>query len=130
MKVGRKMSDFFHEVAVTRTDSEGSLQINPGDFNSAGLLHQYAGAWRSDLDTWQLNATMKPGGGLDVTATVLTLDHDGASQTGTTINRQLGHTEFDLLVAKTLDTGVHASIGYGIDNQDRQVGFFQLTVYF
>jgi hypothetical protein len=130
LKVGRKMSDLFHEVAVTRTDSEGSLQINPGDFNSAGLLHQYAGAWRSDLDTWQLSAMLKPGWGLDVTATVLTLDHDGASQTGTTINRQLGHTEFDLLVAKALDTGVHASIGYGIDNQDRQVGFFQLTVYF
>lgn len=133
LKVGRKMSDLFHEVAVTRTDSEGALQINPGDFNSAGLLHQYAGAWRSDLDTWQLSAMMKPGWDLDVTATVLTLDHDGAVSTasgGVNINRQLGHTEFDLLVAKTLDKGVHASIGYGIDNQDRQVGFFQLTVYF
>jgi hypothetical protein len=132
-KVARKFSDFFHEVSITRTDSEGALQINPGDFNSAGLLHQYAGAWRSDLDTWQLGAMLKPGWGLDVTLTVLGLDHDGPESTasgGVNINRQLGHTEFDAIVAKTLDKGVHVSLGYGIDNQDRQVGFAQLTVYF
>jgi hypothetical protein len=127
-KVGRKFSDLFHEVSVTRTDSEGALQVNPGDFNSAGLLHQYAGAWRSDLDTWQFGAMLKPGWGLDVTLNVLTLDHDGA--TGPAINQQLGHTEFDAIVAKTLDKGVHVSLGGGIDNQDRQVGYFQMTVYF
>lgn len=122
------VNDWFREVSLTRTDSEGALQINPGDFNSAGLLHQYAGAWRSDLDTWQLGAVLAPGGGVDVTLNFLTLDHDGADSTG--INRQLGHFESNAIVAKTLDKGVHVSAGYGIDNDKRQVVYAQFTVYF
>jgi hypothetical protein len=128
MRVAKPVGGVVTEVSLTRTESEGSLQINPGDFNSAGLLHQYAGAWRSDLDTWQLGCVLDPGLDLDVTLTVLTLDHDGASGGG--INRQLGHFESNAIVAKTLDTGVHIAAGYAIDNDERQVGYLQLTVYF
>ncbi len=128
LRLARGFGEVLHQVSLTRTDSEGSLQINPGDFNSAGLLHQYAGAWRSDLDTWQLGCVLQPGFGLDVTLNLLALDHDGASGTG--INRQLGDFEANAIVAKTLDDGVHVSAGYGIDNDERQVGYMQITVYF
>jgi hypothetical protein len=128
VRVNRPVNDWLTDVSLTRTDSEGALQINPGDFNSAGLLHQYAGAWRSDLDTWQLGAVLSPGFGLDVTLNFLTLDHDGARGGG--INRQLGHFESNAIVAKTLDDGVHIAAGYGFDNDRRQVGYLQFTVYF
>ena len=128
MRVTRPIGGLVHELSLTRTESEGSLQINPGDFNSAGLLHQYAGAWRSDLDTWQLGCVLDPGNDFDITLTVLTLDHDGASGGG--INRQLGDFEANAIVAKTLDQGVHVAAGYGIDNDERQVGYLQFTVYF
>ncbi|MCA8957126.1 MAG: hypothetical protein KDC87_13705 [Planctomycetes bacterium] len=115
-------------VAFTRTDSEGALHINPADFNAAGLLHQYAGPWRSDLDTNQLAIALMPGGGVDLKFTVLTLDHRGPNGAG--INRQLGELEFDLLAAKELRPGVHLSLGYGIDNDQRQVGYLQMSVFF
>ena len=115
-------------IAITRTDSEGSLQINPADFNSAGLLHQYGGIWRSDLDTNQLSVAFTPGGGVDATVTFLTMDHDGASSGG--INQQLGHSEMDVLLGKEVRPGIHVGGGYAIDNQERQVGYFQMTVFF
>lgn len=127
-RIARRFDSVVHEVSLTRTDSEGALQINPGDFNSAGLLHQYAGAWRSDLDTWQLGFVLDPGADFDVTLNFLTLDHDGPSGAG--INRQLGDFEANVIVAKNLDKGVHVAAGYGIDNDERQVGYFQFTVYF
>ena len=114
---------FLRSVAITRTDSEGALHINPADFNSAGLLHQYGGAWRSDLDTNQISAQFSPGAEIDCTATVLTLDRDGAAT-------QLGETEFDLLVGKMIRPGIHCGAGYAIDDDERQVGYFQMTVYF
>lgn len=114
---------FLRTVAFTRTDSEGALHINPADFNSAGLLHQYGGIWRSDLDTNQLSAQFTPGWDVDCTATVLTLDRDGASA-------QLGETEFNLLAGKMIREGIHVGFGYGIDNDERQVGYAQMTVYF
>jgi hypothetical protein len=119
---------FLRSILVTRTDSEGALDINPADFNSAGLLHQYAGIWRSDLDTNQIAFAWTPGAEIDVTTTLLTLDHDGA--TGAGINRQLGHSELDVLVGKMVRKGLHVGAGYGIDNQERQVAYLQLTVYF
>lgn len=128
VRIARCFGDVLREVSLTRTDSEGALQINPGDFNSAGLLHQYTGAWRSDLDTWQLGAVLAPGGDVDVTVNFLTLDHDGPDGAG--INRQLGHFEANAFVAKTLDKGVHVAAGYGIDNDERQVGYLQVTVHF
>lgn len=115
-------------VTLTRTDSEGALQINPADFNSAGLLHQYGGIWRSDLDTNQLSVAFTPGADFDLTATAMTLDHDGTSTTG--INQQLGDAEFDILVGKQVREGVHFGFGYGIDNDERQVAYAQVTLYF
>ncbi|MFN3240400.1 MAG: hypothetical protein ACE37K_02680 [Planctomycetota bacterium] len=114
---------FLRAVAFTRTDSEGALHINPADFNSAGLLHQYGGIWRSDLDTNQLSAQFTPGFDLDCTATVLTLDRDGAAT-------QLGELEFDLLVGKMVRPGLHVGAGYAIDDDQRQVGYAQATLYF
>lgn len=110
-------------LAVTRTDSEGALHINPADFNSAGLLHQYGGIWRSDLDTNQLAVMFTPGFDVDGTATILTLDRDGASA-------QLGHTEFNVLLGKMVREGLHVGGGYAIDNEERQVGYAQITLYF
>ena len=37
---------------------------------------------------------------------------------------------FDVLVGKHLAQGIYGSIGYGRDNEDRQVGYVQLTAYF
>jgi hypothetical protein len=131
MRMGVPVCSWLDEISITRTDSEGALQINPGDFNSAGLLHQYTGAWRSDLDTWQLAFDLSPGAGIDVTLNFVRLDHDGANVGAAAgINRQLGDFETDVIVAKQFDQGFHTSVGYGIDNDDRQVLFTQLTVYF
>ena len=54
----------------------------------------------------------------------------GANDLVVGINRQLGHFESNAIVAKTLDTGVHLAAGYAFDNDERQVGYLQLTVYF
>lgn len=119
----RKFEGFLDKVTLTRTDSEGAMHVNPADFGSAGLLHEYAGAWRSDLDTWQMAVDMKPGGGIDLNVTVLTLDRDGTAP-------QLGEFEFDVRAGKLVDTGVYVSGAYGIDDDKRQVGFIQLSVFF
>lgn len=110
-------------VALTYTDSEGALHINPADFNTAGLLHQYGGAWRSDIATSQLAMSFRPGWDLDVDATLVHMDRRGSAT-------QLGDYEADVLVNKALDSGIHASVGFGIDNDARQVAYLQLTLYF
>jgi len=109
-------------VSFTHTGSEGPLHINPADFNAAGLLHQYAGPWRSDIDTNQLAFQFTPGAEIDCTATILTLDRN----TGT----QLGDTEFNLLAGKMVRQGLHTGLGYAIDNDERQVAYLQVTLYF
>jgi hypothetical protein len=117
------LGGFLHGLSYVRTDSEGPLHVNPGDFNTAGLLHQYGGAWRSDLDTNQFIIATKPGWDVDFTVTMLTLDRDGQAV-------QLGHFETDFLVSKQLKPGIYAAAGYGFDNDERQVGYFQLTCFF
>ncbi|QDV04583.1 hypothetical protein Poly30_00740 [Planctomycetes bacterium Poly30] len=115
--------EFLRRVAVTRTESEGALHINPADFNTAGLLHQYGGIWRSNLATNQLSVAFTPGWDLDMTASVMTLDRRGSAT-------QLGDFETDLLIGKEFRSGLHAGFGFGIDNDDRKVGYLQLTTYF
>ena len=114
---------FLRSVSAIRTDSEGALHINPADFNTAGLLHQYGGMWRSDLDTNQLSASMDASSGIDLTAAVLTLDRDGMAV-------QQGELEFNLLVGKEIRPGLHFGAGYGIDDDTRQVGYAQLSLFF
>tara|TARA_R110002126_G_scaffold12416_8_gene54003 strand:- start:17559 stop:18830 length:1272 start_codon:yes stop_codon:yes gene_type:complete len=111
------------QVSYTFTDSEGALHVNPADFNTAGLLHQYGGIWRSDLQTNQLSAAFGLPKGFDGTLSAISLDRRGAAM-------QLGDFEIDALLGKTFDSGVHFGFGYGIDNDDRQVGYVQFTVYF
>ncbi len=123
VRIERKFEGFVDAVSLTRTDSQGALHINPADFNSAGLLHQYGGAWRSDLDTNQLQVSLRPGGDVDVDVNLLTLDRDGSAA-------QFGDFEMDVVVGKQLKSGVHASAAYGFDNDDRQVAFVQLTLFF
>lgn len=113
--------DILHRVRVTRTDSEGRLHINPGDFNSAGLLHQYGGAWRTELATNQLGLTFKPTETLSVELAYVNLDSPIPSG---------GEHEVDLMIAKKLLDGAHGWLGYGRDEDDREVLFAQLTVFF
>lgn len=108
-------------VRYTRTDAEGRLHINPGDFNSAGLLHQYGGAWRSDLATDQVGLRFAPCDTMTVDLAYLHMD----SQLPTG-----GEHEVDLMLAAKLLDGAHAWIGYGRDEDDREVLFAQLTVFF
>jgi hypothetical protein len=119
----KKFDSWLEEIRFTRTDAEGAMHVNPSDFNSAGLLHQFAGAWRSDLDTNQLGFQFAPGGKFDLGLNVLTLDRDGTAT-------QEGELEVDITVGKTLDSGVHLFAGYGRDDEDREVGYFQMSVYF
>lgn len=123
VQIRREFDSWFHSVGLTRTDSQGAMHVNPADFNSAGLLHQYGGAWRSNLDTNQLAVGLRPGGDVDVDLKVLTFDRDGMSPQG-------GHFEFDMVVGKQFASGVYASAAYGMDNEDRQVAFVQLTLFF
>ncbi|MCA8964566.1 MAG: alginate export family protein [Planctomycetes bacterium] len=123
VRIERKFEGIVDSVSFTRTDSEGALHVNPADFNSAGLLHMYGGAWRSDLDTNQLQVSLRPGCDFDVDVTMLTLDRDGTAT-------QLGDFETDIVVGKQLKSGVHASAAYGFDNDYRQVAFLQLTLFF
>lgn len=108
-------------VRVTRTDAEGRMHINPGDFNSAGLLHQYGGAWRSDLSTNQVALTFKPQDTLSIDVAYVNLD----SQVPTG-----GEHEVDIMLSKKLLDGAFGWIGYGIDDDERQVLYAQLTVFF
>lgn len=110
-------------ASYTFTDAEGSMQINPADFNSAGLLHQYGGAWRSDLQTHQLSVATQPGAGIDLDISALSLDRRGSSP-------QQGEFEVDIVAGKFMKSGVHLAVGYGIDDDRRQVGFFQASLFF
>ncbi len=107
------------EIAVTRSDSEGAMHINPGDFNTAGLLHQFGGAWRSELITNQLAVTIEPNEKLDVFVTYLNFDAAGNK-----------NNELDLMAGYPLSEGVHGWVGYGRDEDDREVLFAQLTMFF
>ncbi|HPF13028.1 MAG: hypothetical protein H6830_12630 [Planctomycetes bacterium] len=107
------------KVALTRTDADGAMHINPGDFNTAGLLHQYGGAWRSDLATNQLALTFEPNEKLDVYLTYLNFDAAGND-----------NNELDLMAGYPLAEGVHGWMGYGRDEDDREVLFAQMTMFF
>ena len=113
----------FSGASYTYTSSEGAMHVNPADFNSAGLLHQYGGAWRSDLQTNQLGLNFDPGQDIDLDLNLLTLDRRGNAT-------QLGDFEADVVIGKKLKSGVHLSGGYGIDNDRRQVGFLQMSLFF
>lgn len=123
VRVKREFEGWFHSVSLTRTDSSGAMHVNPADFNSAGLLHQYAGAWRSNLDTTQLGFGLRPGCEFNVDVNLLALDRDGSAV-------QQGEFEVDIIVGKQLKQGIHGSLAYGIDDEDRQVAFAQLTMFF
>jgi len=110
-------------ASYTFTDSEGALHVNPADFNSAGLLHQYGGAWRSDLQTHQLGCEVRPGWDLELGCNLLALDRRGNSP-------QQGDWEVDVTARKMLVSGVHLFAGYGIDNDQRQVFFLQSQLFF
>lgn len=123
VRLKREFEGWFRSVSLTCTDSSGAMHVNPADFNSAGLLHQYAGAWRSDLDTIQLGFGLRPGCGFDVDLNLLSLDRDGTAA-------QLGEFEVDVIVGKQLKSGIYASAAYGVDDESRQVGFFTVTLFF
>lgn len=111
-------------LSLQHTDADGKMDVgNPADFNSAGLLHQYGGAWRSDLQTNQLGVKVLPGCDINVDVNLLTLDRRGTAT-------QLGDFEADFVVGRKFRSGVYLSAGYGFDNDFRQVGYFQLTLEF
>ncbi|MCA8977726.1 MAG: hypothetical protein KDC98_23580 [Planctomycetes bacterium] len=114
---------FFESASLTYSDSEGAMHINPADFNSAGLLHQYGGAWRSDIATTQLAINTSPGWDLDLDINLLHLERRGSSA-------QEGEYEADVILARDFPSGVNAGIGYGIDDESRQVAYFLLSVHF
>ena len=111
-------------VSLQHTDADGKMDVgNPADFNSAGLLHQYGGAWRSDLQTTQLGLHVLPGCDINIDVNLLTLDRRGTAP-------QLGDFEGDIVVGRKFKSGIYASAGYGVDNDFRQVGYFQVTLNF
>jgi hypothetical protein len=110
---------FLQRASLTRTDADGAMHINPGDFNTAGLLHQFGGAWRSELITNQVNLKLKPVEKLDVEVTYVNFERDAGD-----------NNEVDIMVGRPLGEGVHAWVGYGRDEDDREVGFAQLTLFF
>ncbi|MEZ5962825.1 MAG: hypothetical protein R3F56_03160 [Planctomycetota bacterium] len=111
-------------VSLQHTDADGKMDIgNPADFNTAGLLHQYGGAWRSNLSTTQLGLHVLPGADISIDANLLNLRRRGTAT-------QLGEYEADLIVGKKFKSGVYASAGYGIDDDRRQVGYLQVTLNF
>ncbi len=111
-------------LSLDHTDADGKLDVgNPADFNTAGLLHQYGGAWRSDMQTTQLGIGLAPGLDTDVFVNLLAMDRRGTST-------QLGEYEADLVVRRKFASGVFVSAGYGVDDDVRQVGYFQLTLNF
>ncbi len=114
----------FESVSLQFTDATGKMDVgNPADFNSAGLLHQYGGAWRSDLQTAQLGLRFAPLADVSLDVNLLTLNRRGTSA-------QLGEVEGDIVLGAKFASGVYASGGYGIDNDRRQVGYIQLTLNF
>lgn len=115
----KQTDGWVESVHITRTDAEGAMHINPGDFNTAGLLHQYGGAWRSDLVTNQLGVGLKPHERVDLNLNYLNFDAAGDS-----------NNELDAMLGTKLNSGLHAWLGYGIDEDERQVFFAQLTLYF
>ena len=108
-------------VALTRTGSEGAMHVNPADFNTAGLIHQYGGAWRSELETTQLKVQVDPGHELDLDVALLHFDGDAATQ---------GEFEGDVTLGRQLASGLYVRGGYGLDDEHRQVGYVQFTVNF
>lgn len=111
-------------VSLQHSDADGKMDVgNPADFNSAGLLHQYGGAWRSDLQTTQLGLHVLPGNDISFDVNLLSLDRRGTST-------QQGDYEADFIVGKKFLSGVYASAGYGVDNDRRQAGYLQLTLNF
>lgn len=116
--------EVFQSASLVFTDADGKLDVgNPADFNTAGLVHQYGGAWRSDLQTWQLGLHFLPHERVTFDAWFLTFDRRGTAI-------QQGEFEVDLLLRAELQSGVYLAGGYGIDDDHRQVGFMQITVNF
>ncbi|MBL8731433.1 MAG: hypothetical protein JNN13_03590 [Planctomycetes bacterium] len=114
----------FDSVSLQHTDAEGKMDVgNPADFNSAGLLHQYGGAWRSDMQTTQLGLRVLPGQEISIDVNLLAFDRRGGAT-------QQGEYEADFIVGRKFASGVYASAGYGVDDDRRQVGYFQLTLNF
>jgi hypothetical protein len=112
---------FVDRLRLTRTESEGAMHINPGDFNTAGLLHQYAGAWRSDLDTSQVGLSFQPHERITLDLAYLALDPAGVG--GVT-------HEGNVMLGGKLREGAFAWLGYGRDDDDREVLYTQLTIFF
>lgn len=113
---------FWRSVSIQITDAEGKMDVgNPADFNSAGLLHQYGGAWRSDMQTGQLGFGFAPCENVTLDVNLLTLDRRGTAA-------QLGDFEADVILGAKMASGVYIAGGYGIDNDRRQVGYMQLTM--
>ncbi|MEZ6021629.1 MAG: hypothetical protein R3F17_16530 [Planctomycetota bacterium] len=106
-------------IHLTRTESDGAMHINPGDFNTAGLLHQFGGAWRSDLATNQFGMHIEPNEKLDINLAFLNFDAAGNK-----------NNELDAMVGYPLAEGVHGWLGYGRDEDDREVIYAQMTMYF
>jgi len=121
--VSKDVSDMtggvIERVRLTRTSSEGAMHINPGDFNTAGLLHQYGGAWRSEIETNQLGVRIKPTDNTDLDLAYINFHRPGD-----------GNNELDAMFGAQIRNGLHAWIGYGRDEDDREVLFGQLTLFF
>ena len=118
------LGGFWRSVSVQITDAEGKMDVgNPADFNSAGLLHQYGGAWRSDMQTGQLGFGFAPCEAVTLDVNLLTLGRRGTAA-------QLGDFEADVILGAQMASGVYLSGGYGIDNDRRQVGYIQFTTNF
>ena len=109
------------EISFTRTSSQGAMHVNPADFNSAGLLHQYGGAWRSDLETNQPAVELAPCEEVDLDLNLIRFGGNDAT---------LGKTELDVLLGKRLGAGLYGSLGYGRDDDGRQVAYVLLSVFF
>ena len=75
----------------------------------------------SDLSTDQLGLTFKPTETLSVDLAYLYMDSTIPSG---------GAHEVDLMIAKKLREGAHAWVGYGRDEDDRQVVYAQVTMFF
>lgn len=72
------------------------MHVNPADFNTAGLLHRFGGAWRSDLTTYQAGISLQPAEALDLELTYVNFDANGDH-----------NNEVDLMAGTKLRNGVH-----------------------
>ncbi|MCC7012336.1 MAG: hypothetical protein IT454_07240 [Planctomycetes bacterium] len=106
-------------LSLTYTDADGAMHVNPADFNTAGLLHRFGGAWRSDLTTYQAGISLQPVEALDLELTYVNFDANGDH-----------NNEVDLMAGTKLRNGVHGWVGYGRDEEDREVFYAQLTMFF